>query len=148
MRTSRVGGTAPDGLCPELRSLLSLWHSRYGGRSLPERSLFAVDELQRWSRNLAQIEHGTDGRFYVRTFGIDLIRRFGREATGHCIDALARDIRESLHDSLWRCFSTGTPVAAWSSVKLGRDAAEFRELVLPLAPASLLLASYERSAAD
>jgi len=114
---------------------------------MPKRTLLTTDDLQPWSRNLAQIEHSTDGRFHVRTFGFDLIRRFGRESTGHCIDDLARDIRESLHDSLWRCLSTGAPVAARSSVKLGRDAAEFCELVLPLAPASLLLASYEQNAA-
>lgn len=144
MRIKRVGSTASEGLCPELRSLLSLWHGRYDGHPLPGRGLLAANDLRRWSRNLAQIEHGTDGRFYVRTFGFDLIRRFGRESTGYCIDDLARDIRESLHDSLWRCLSTGAPVSARSSVKLGRDTAKFCELILPLASASLLLASDEQ----
>jgi hypothetical protein len=140
-------GEAANNLVPELEALLKLWRHRYGAWPVPKRALLTSDDLQPWSRNIALIEHGTDGRFYVQTFGIDLIRRFGRESTGHCIDDLARDIRESLHDSLWRCLSTSTPVAARSSVKLGRDAAEFCELVLPVASASLLLASYEQSAA-
>jgi len=136
-----------EDLVPELVALLKLWRRRHGGRPVPKRTLLTTDDLRPWSRNIALIEHGTDGRFHVRTFGFDLIRRFGRESTGHCIDDLARDIRESLHDSLWRSLSTGAPVAARPSVKLGRDAAEFCELVLPLASASLLLVSYERNAA-
>ena len=115
---------------------------------MSKRTQLTAEDLRPWSRNVALVDLGTDGCFYVRTFGIDLIRRFGRESTGHCIDDLARDVRESLQASLWRSFSTCAPVAAWSSVKLGRDAAEFCELVLPLASASLLLASYERNEAS
>lgn len=136
-------GEADNSLTPELEALLKLWRRHYGTRPVPKRALLTPSDLQPWSRNIALIEHGADGRFYVRTFGIDLIRRFGRESTGHCIDDLARDIRESLHDSLWRCLSTAAPMSAHASVKLGHYTAQFRELVLPLAPASLLLASYE-----
>jgi hypothetical protein len=140
-----VGGEAANSLIPELEALLKLWRGRYGAGPLSKHTQLTAEELRPWSRNVALVDLGTDDRFHVRTFGIDLIRRFGRESTGHCIDALAKDIRESLDDSLRRCLSIGVPVAAWASVKLGRDAAEFCELVLPLASASLLLASYERN---
>lgn len=139
-----VGGEAANNLIPELEALLKLWRGRYGARPLSKRSPFTAEDLRPWSRNVALIELGTDGRLHVRTFGIDLIRRFGRESTGHCIEDLARDVHESLQQSLRRCLSTGAPVIAWSSVKLGRHAAEFCEIVLPLAAASLLLASYEQ----
>src|SRR5580698_4900601 len=133
----------PEKLIPELEALLKLWRRRYGAWPLPERSLLTAGDLQRWSRNLTQIEHGAGGRFHVRTFGFDLIRRFGRESTGQCIDDLARDIRESLHDPLSHCLSIGGPVTARPSIAFGHHVAVFCELVLPLDHASLLLASYE-----
>ena len=133
----------PERLIPELEALLRLWRRRYGVRPLPERSLLSPSDLTLWSRNIAVIDQAADDRFYIRTFGIDLIRRFGRESTGHHIDDLARDIRESPHRCLRQCLSTEMPATACSSVKLGRHVARFRELAVPLAPASLLLASYE-----
>jgi hypothetical protein len=133
----------PERLVPELEALLKLWRRRYGVRPLPDRSLLTPGDLTLWSRNIVVIDHTADDRFYIRTFGIDLIRRFGRESTGHGIDDLARDIRESLRRCLRQCLSAEMPVAASSSVKLGRHVARFCELAVPLAPASLLLASYE-----
>jgi hypothetical protein len=137
-----------ENLIPKLDALLKLWRRRYGTRPIPKSSLLTAEELQPWSRNIALIEHGTDGRFHVRTFGIDLIRRFGRESTGQCVDELARDIRESLQSSLQRCHSIGAPVTARTSVNLGRDAAQFDELVLPLTSTVLLFAAYERIATN
>lgn len=143
-----LNGEAANPLVPELEKLLKLWRQRYGARSESKRASLTADDLRPWSRNVALIEHATDGRFYVRGFGIDLIRRFGRESTGHCIDDLARDIRDGLYDSLWRSLSTGAPVAARSWVKLGRDAAKFCDLAVPIVwnagrVTIVALASYE-----
>ena len=145
-------GEAANQLIPELEALLKLWRRRCGARSGPKRASLSTDDLQPWSRNIAIIEHAADGRFYVRAFGIDLIRRFGRESTGHCIDDLARDIRDGLHDSLWHSLSTRAPVAAGSRVKLGRDVAQFSDLAVPIAwdtgrVTMVALASYERDGA-
>ena len=143
------GGEAADQLIPELEALLKLWRQHYGVRSGPKRASLTTDDLEPWSRNVALIEHAADGRFHVRSFGIDRIRRFGRESTGHCIDDLARDIRDSLYDSLWRSLSTCAPVAARSQVKLGRDMAQFSDLAVPITWVAgrvtiVALASYER----
>jgi hypothetical protein len=139
-----------DQLVPELKALLKLWRSRYAVRPLPERSLLSERDLEPWSRNLAWIDHTQDDRFIVRKFGFDLIRRFGRESTGHSIDDLAKDIATGLRESLWHAILTGAPVVSSPSVRLGDEAATFSELILPMSGGTahiteVLVASYERT---
>ena len=97
-------------LIPKLEALLQLWRHRYGARPVPKLGLLTTEDLQPWSRNVALIEHGADGRFYIRTFGIDLIRRFGRESTGYCIDDLART---SARACMIRFGAAFPPVRLW-----------------------------------
>jgi len=143
-------GSPANQLVPELEALLNLWRSRYAACPLPKHSLLSERDLEPWSRNLAWIDHMPDDRFIVRKFGLDLIRRFGRESTGHAIDELAKDIAAGLREALWHAIVTGAPVVSYPSVQLGDAAATFSELVLPLSAESthvtaVLLASYEKA---
>lgn len=142
------GGGAPAKLVSELEALLGLWRRRYGARPIPERSRFDAFELDPWARHIAWIEAGPGDTFRVRGFGIELIRRFGREATNESIDDLALDIASGMREALWKTMATAAPVATEASVQLGRQAARFSELILPLARdpkriSLFLLASYE-----
>lgn len=132
---------------PELRALLGLWQRRYGARPLPERSRFPAAELEPWVRHIARIEFDRD-RFRVRSFGYDLIRRFGRESTNHYVENLALDIATGLHEILLRAAASGMPVFGSAAIEYGRETATFQDLALPLARNrgqvdDLLLASYE-----
>jgi hypothetical protein len=146
-----MNGEPPPGqLAPELETLLGLWRGRYGGRPIPESSRFGAGELQPWERNAVWIEARDDG-FRLRGFGIDLIRRFGRYGAGHNVDEFAPDIATGLREALWRAMAAASPVAAGASVRLGRRAAIFSDLILPIAGDGrrvtlLLLASYELDA--
>jgi hypothetical protein len=136
-----------DGLIPELAALLALWRQRYGSAPLAGRSLFQPSELQRWSRHVVWIEARKD-TFRLRNFGFDMVRRFGRHAEDETVDELAPDIAAGLREILWRAMANAAPVTGAASVPLGRQAAIFCELVLPLAASAgrielLLIASYE-----
>jgi len=144
------GGT-PGKLVPELEALLELWRRRYGARAIPERSRFDAFELEPWARRSAWIEIEGDDVLRIRKFGIDLIRRFGRESTGQCVDDLAGDIATSLREIVWRAMAASEPAMGRASVKLGRAPALFSELALPLSRDDrrvnlVMLASYETSA--
>ena len=144
------GDEAANQLVPQLEALLDLWRSRYAARPLPVRSLLSEPDLEPWSRNLAWIDHTSDDRFVVRKFGLDLIRRFGRESTGHSIDGLAKDIAVGLRESLWHAILTGAPIVSCPYVQLGNAAAAFSELILPMSGeaahvTAVLLASYEKT---
>lgn len=135
---------------PELEALLGLWRRRYGAKPIPERSRFDAAELNPWERNIVWIEAGDDV-FRLRSFGIELIRRFGRHAANHSVDELAQDIAAGLRETLWRSVATAAPIAALASVQLGRQAAIFSDLILPISSDGrriglLLLASYELGA--
>lgn len=143
-------GPPPGKLVPELEALLGFWRRLYGTKPIPGRSRFDAAELKPWGRNIVWIEAG-DGVFRLRSFGIDLIRRFGRHAADHSVDELAQDIAASLRETLWRSVATAAPVAAMATVQLGRQAAVFSDLVLPVSSdgrriSLLLLASYELGA--
>lgn len=141
-------GSAPFGLVPRLEALLAHWQRRYGTQPIPDRSRLDLAGLAAWTRHIAWIEAAPGNRFRIRDFGVDLIRRFGREATGHDVDALALDIAGGLRRGLEKAIATAAPVAGPASIQLGRDAAIFCDLVLPLAAEGgrvnqFLFASYE-----
>lgn len=141
-------GTPPVKLVPPLEALLGLWRRRYEGRPLPERSRFDVAELAPWARNLCWIEFAAADRFRVRRFGMDLVRRFGRESSEEYIDALAGDVASSLHEVLRQVLRTAAPAGRRTSIEMGHVPALFCDLALPLAGDAervreFLLASYE-----
>lgn len=145
-----AGENAAPKPVPELEALLALWRRRYGTGAIPERSRLDDAELARWARHIVWIEAVPDGAFRLSRFGIELIRRFGREASNQSIDELALDIAAGLRETVWRAMATAAPVVTHGSVQLGRDAALFSELMLPMASDGqrivlLLFASYEFS---
>jgi len=135
-------------LVPELKELLQYWRERYGTQDLPPRPLLSQDQLEPWTRHLAWIELTGDDSLIIRRFGYDLTRRYGREATGEMVDDLAPDIASSLREVIWRVAAAKAPVSSTASVALGRDAAIFSELGLPMARMDgqvnlIVIASYE-----
>jgi hypothetical protein len=141
------GGAVPE-LVPALEALLGVWQSRYESGNFPARPRLAPADMARWERNTAWIEAAPGGRRRILRFGVGLIRRFGRESTGHFVEDLAADIARSLGAKLDRAGETGLPAIGSASVQLGRDAALFREIAFPLARdagqvTQFLFASYE-----
>ena len=135
-------------LLPALEALLGLWRNRYESGPFPARPLLAPADLERWDGHTAWIEAVAGGRHRIHRFGIGLIRRFGRESTGHFVEDLAIDIARSLGAKLDRASERQAPAIGDASVQLGRDAALFSEIVFPLARdaqcvTQFLLASYE-----
>ena len=141
-------GSARPELIPRLEALLEHWRQRYGTQPIPDRSRLDLAGLGPWTRHTAWIDAGPGDRFRIRDFGVELIRRFGREATGNDVDDLALDIATGLRRGLERAIATAAPVGGSASVQLGRDAAVFCDLILPLAAERgrvnlFLFASYE-----
>jgi hypothetical protein len=139
---------SPPKLVPPLAALLELWRQCYGTQALPARSRLDAAALERWKRHIAWIEATGNEQFLVGSFGIELIRRFGREATNNLVDDLAFDIATSLCEKLLKAVATAAPVIGRATVQLGHHAANFSELALPLAGEAgrvtrLLFAAYE-----
>jgi hypothetical protein len=142
------GGSATPELVPRLEALLGHWRRCYGTQPIPGRSRLDPAALGPWTRHVVWIDAAPGNRFHIRDFGVDLIRRFGREATGNDVDELALDIAGGLRRGLERVIATAAPVAGPASVLLGREAAVFCDLILPLAAergrvTQFLFASYE-----
>ncbi|MBV8977212.1 MAG: PAS domain-containing protein [Alphaproteobacteria bacterium] len=148
-----AGADGNPRLHARLEALLELWRARYGSAPLPERSRFGPDELAPWAAHVAWIERTVDDRFRVKSFGLELIRRFGREATNHFVEDLALDIATGLRKRLQKALETRAPVSGRVTIAFGRQSAEFSDLVLPLAagpsgPNRFLVASYELRAPE
>ena len=134
-------------LPPQLESLLSYWLQKCDGRAMPARSDLPVGELKPWIGRLALIEIAGEKDFRIRLCGTDLIRRFGREATGVLVSALAFDIAQHLTAILRATVKAEAPVVAITHVELGRATYVYSEVALPLAGpdgrmAMVLLGSY------
>ncbi|HXC54606.1 MAG TPA: PAS domain-containing protein [Rhizomicrobium sp.] len=130
-----------------LESLLSYWLQKCAGRPMPARDDLPVQELRPWLGHLALIELAGDGKFRVRLCGTNLIRRFGREATGVLVDDLAVDVAQQLKAILRSVDRAAAPVIAVSHVQLGRTAVSHSEVALPLSGAggrigTVMLGSY------
>lgn len=137
-------------LVPQLVSLLEYWRKRYGVQELPERPHFSERQFEPWARHVAWIELTRDDSLLIRTFGMELIRRYGRQAQGEAVDDLAVDIASSLREVIWRVVTTRAPVESTASVALGHKPAVFAELGLPMSRVDrrvnlILIASYEVS---
>lgn len=114
---------------------------------MPSRDELPVRELRAWLGHLALIEIVGENDFFVRLCGTHLIRRFGREATGAAVADLAFDINKRLTAILKATVKAMAPIVAMSQVPLGRTAATYREVALPLSGANggiatVLLGSY------
>jgi hypothetical protein len=132
-------GERPSTLPPRLEGLLAYWLQKCGGRAMPSRDELPVAELRPWLGQLALIEVGGERR--IRLCGTNLIRRFGREATGLSVDELAPDIAQQLRAILTAANKAMTPIIALSQVRLGRATITHAEVALPLAGADGRLAS-------
>ena len=142
-------GTQIRPLPPALQSLVSFWLQKCGGRPMPWRESQPVQELRPWLGHLALFELASESGFRLRLSGTDLIRRFGREATGLGLDELAGDINRQLKAILRATIKGGVPVVATSAVPLGRTTDWYCEVALPLAGPggglnTILFCSYRR----
>jgi hypothetical protein len=142
----RLGAQARS-LPPSLEDLLSYWLTKCGGRPMPGRDDIPVRELRPWLGQLALIEVRGEHDFRIRVSGTNLIRRFGREATGMAVNELAADIAQQLRALLKAACKAMAPVVAVSHVQLGRATISHCEVALPLSGAgghvvTVLLGSY------
>ncbi|HEY4940200.1 MAG TPA: PAS domain-containing protein [Rhizomicrobium sp.] len=140
-------GTQTRSLPPQLERLLSYWLQKCDGRRMPSRDELPVQELRAWLGHLALIEISGETDFRIRLCGTNLIRRFGREATGVAVAELAFDIAKQLSAILKATSKAMTPIVALSQVPLGRTTATYCEVALPLSGidcqmATVLFGSY------
>jgi hypothetical protein len=124
-------GERPQSLPPRLEALLSYWLMKCAGRPMPSRDELPIHELRPWLSQLALIEVSGDQR--VRLCGTNLIRRFGREATGLSVGELAPDIADQLRAILKAASKSIAPILAVSRIRLGRETITHSEVSLPLA---------------
>ncbi len=125
-------GAQTRSLPPPLQSLLSYWLQQCGGRRMPGRDDLPVQALRPWLGHLALIDPAAANRFTIRLCGTNLIRRFGREATGLAVEELAPDIAQQLRDILKAVSRALEPVVAVSPVPLGRTTYWHVDVALPL----------------
>lgn len=133
-------------LPPKLETLITYWLQKCDGRAMPRRDDLPVQELRPWLGHLALIEIGADP--LIRVCGTNLIRRFGREATGDSVGDLAYDIGQQLRAILKAAARASSPIIAVSLIPLGRSTVSYCEAALPLAGpdgnlATVLLGAYE-----
>jgi hypothetical protein len=134
-------------LPPQLESLTSYWLQKCAGREMPQRDELPVEELRPWLGHLALLELAGERDSRVRLCGSNLIRRFGREATGVRVGELAVDISRQLTAIVRATVKAMAPVVSLSSVQLGHTATVYCEVALPLGDANgrlamVLLGSY------
>ena len=125
-------GAQTRSLPPQLESLLAYWLQKCGGRKMPARDDLPTRELQPWMGHLALIEIAGENDFRVRLCGTNLIRRFGREATGVAVGELAFDIARQIAAILKATTKAMAPVVAVSQVALGAGISTYSEVALPL----------------
>jgi hypothetical protein len=115
-----------------LEALVAYWLQKCAGRAMPGRDELPEQELRPWFGNLALIELSEDERHHIRLCGTNLIRRFGREATGVAVADLAFDISAQLRAILKATGKSAVPVVAISRVRLGHGLSTYAEVALPL----------------
>ena len=141
-------GAQTRALPPKLESLLSYWLQKCDGRQMPSRADLPTAELAPWMGHLALIEIAGEQDFHVRVCGTNLIRRFGREATGVGVNELAADIAGQIKSILKTTIKAAAPIVAISPVEFGRSTVFYCEVALPLSGpggrvAAVLLGSYQ-----
>jgi hypothetical protein len=141
-------GAQTRSLPPGLEALLSYWLQKCAGRAMPRRDDLPVQELRPWIGQLALIDIAGEKDFRVRLCGTNLIRRFGREATGLVVSELAVDIAQQLQALLRAGCRAAAPVVAVSHVQFGRVLVSHSDVALPLSGADgqmsgFLLGSYQ-----
>ena len=132
----------------KLEALLSYWLQRCDGRQMPSRADLPTSDLQPWMGQLALIEVMGEQDFHIRVCGTNLIRRFGREATGVRVDELAPDIAQQIKSILKSTIKAAAPIVAVSPIEFGRSTIFYCEVALPLSSpgarvAAVLLGSYQ-----
>jgi hypothetical protein len=101
---SDVYAIVENDLPNELRSLVELWHMKRGGRPLPARRDFLIEELRPWLGRLHVIEVLPDD-FRFAVFATTSAQRVGVELTGKLISEapvpdMARDAVETYRQSV------------------------------------------------
>ena len=70
-----------------LTALRALWDEKRGGRALPERRDFLAEEFRPWFGHLCIVRvEEPAARFRVTLAGMEVVRYYGRDLTGRCLD--------------------------------------------------------------
>lgn len=132
-RIGAPGGSGFSALKPKLsvEALRSLWESKRGGRSMPARYDFVIDDLAPWlgRLNLVSLENGI-ARFDV--FGTYNSRDLGIELTGRTVDALPAEDRTVTRAGIERAVLEKAPVFETISLIRNHRLKTYDRLILPL----------------
>ena len=112
-----------------LAALRGLWEGKRGGRALPERRDFLAEDFRPWFGHLCIVKvEEPAARFRVTLAGVEVVRYYGRDLTGRCLDeVMTMEGFGWLVDSYRDCARTATP----SYVQV--PALSFNGTVMPLA---------------
>ncbi|PWC55883.1 PAS domain-containing protein [Azospirillum sp. TSO22-1] len=70
-----------------LSALRALWEERRRDRALPERRDFLAEEFRPWFGHLCIVRvEEPAARFRVTLAGLEVVRYYGRDLTGRCLD--------------------------------------------------------------
>lgn len=97
-----------------LTALRALWEEKRGTRALPERRDFLAEEFRPWFGHLCivRVEQPT-ARFRVTLAGLEVVRYYGRDLTGRCLDdEMPVEGFGWLFDSYRDCARAGEPRCA------------------------------------
>ncbi|WP_448187943.1 PAS domain-containing protein [Azospirillum sp. sgz301742] len=70
-----------------LAALRALWEEKRSGRALPERRDFLTEEFRPWFGHICMVRvEEPAARFRVTLAGLEVVRYYGRDLTGHYLD--------------------------------------------------------------
>ena len=70
-----------------LTALQALWDAKRGERAMPERRDFLAEEFRPWFGHICIVRVEEPGaRFRVTLAGLEIVRYYGRDLTGRCLD--------------------------------------------------------------
>lgn len=121
---------------PLLDRLFDLWRARRGGKTLPARSAFSIDDLKPWLGRIAVAElEGWPPRFRFVLHGMQLVENMGEDWTGRYLDEVVPPaIRDVIMRPYLDCVAHCVPVFdTLSDDTLPRAFAPADRLVLPCA---------------
>jgi hypothetical protein len=123
----------PEARHPLLRSLRDLWETKRGARPMPARADFDVLELKDWLGNLMLIEVLEEGRgFRYRLYGSTLASYYGYDLTGKTTDAVAAELRETVHAEYHLAYSERRPIVVEHERAVHHAKKMVTKMILPL----------------
>ncbi len=123
--------SVPEIAHPRLRSLLSFWDDRRGGRTMPGREAIDPLALREWLGHLLLIERLGDGDFRYRVYGTGLAEFYGRDLTGKTTASLRPEVRSLVRGEYERVCQSGLPLLVCHQRRVHEQRLPVEKLILP-----------------